>query len=268
MCSSGKLHAISTLAMAAYLIGLCATAIPSHGTTAEATRKTRKEEAVTIDGESLALKWSDEFSGAEVDNSLWYFRTDTKKGSLQLASNSTVSKGRLQIRLQESAAVNGLSHGGGIISKKSFGLGYFEARIRIPQRPGWHSAFWLAEKEGFRLRSSFIEVDIMENDSQKQRLYYVNTHLWPIPGRSYGMRKIRVESSLGQGFNLFGCLVREKEALFFYNRRLVHVAKSSRGKFSGGNIWISSIKGSVSDESTREEKIVDKLEVDYVRHYR
>jgi beta-glucanase (GH16 family) len=32
---------------------------------------------------------------------------------------------------------------GGVISKKTFKYGYYEARFRVPPGAGWHTSFWM-----------------------------------------------------------------------------------------------------------------------------
>src|SRR5581483_590648 len=46
-------------------------------------------------------------------------------------------------------ALRGMAHtGGGIISRRTFGYGYYEARLRIAAGSGWHSSFWMQRYNG------------------------------------------------------------------------------------------------------------------------
>ena len=97
-----------------------------------------------INLEGYRLVWSDEFAGSALDTGAWHYRTDSKMNSTQLAGNVSVANGMLRLALKKERAGDKNYTGGGVITKRHFAHGYYEARIKMPASRGWHTSFWMA----------------------------------------------------------------------------------------------------------------------------
>jgi beta-glucanase (GH16 family) len=124
------------------------------------------------------LAWADEFDGTELDETVWEYRQDTKHWSTQLPRNITVADGVCSINLRKETA-NGMDYtGGGIISRKKFRYGYYEARVKVPSGAGWHTSFWMMDSRHKVNDSSQIELDPLENDSVNLHEFSTDYHQW------------------------------------------------------------------------------------------
>ncbi|MGB0372196.1 MAG: glycoside hydrolase family 16 protein [Opitutales bacterium] len=102
------------------------------------------------------LVYSEEFNGSQVDEGSWYYRVYEKPerfwGGYGDKDNVSVDTengiGRLQIAYtKEDKDGDGVSDpvGGGLISRTTFGYGYYEAKVKLyDEEPGFHQAFWSA----------------------------------------------------------------------------------------------------------------------------
>src|SRR5207245_163122 len=81
-----------------------------------------------LQGADYKLTWSDDFNGEKLDQTKWEYRTDSKLLSTQTPSNVTVNGGYLTIALRKEEVSGKAYSGGGVISRKAFRYGYYEAR--------------------------------------------------------------------------------------------------------------------------------------------
>jgi len=102
---------------------------------------------------SYILLYADEFEGTALNEADWVYRLDRRGGEanfsgingLNRKDNVRVSDGLLRIRVdQEILDGKKENTGGGIITKKRFGYGYYECRYRplMTGNGGVHTAFW------------------------------------------------------------------------------------------------------------------------------
>ncbi len=102
---------------------------------------------------SYVLLFADEFDGATLNEKDWVYRLDRRGGEanfsgingLNRKENVRVSGGLLRVRVdQEILDGKKENTGGGIITKKRFGYGYYECRYRplMDGKGGVHTAFW------------------------------------------------------------------------------------------------------------------------------
>ena len=115
------------------------------------------------------LAWSDNFNNGRINTKKWYYRTDRKYLSVQLPQNVSVQHGILKIAVKHQRIDHKQYSGGGLISRRRFKYGYYEAGLRIPVGSGWHTSFWLEKynpmirtTEGFKHAPAYQEIDICE----------------------------------------------------------------------------------------------------------
>jgi beta-glucanase (GH16 family) len=109
------------------------------------------------------LVFSDEFEST-LDLTKWDFRLNDKGDSAQEAANVEVSDGNLLVHAKKQQVGNCHYTGGGVISKKLFVYGYYEARFKIPSSEGWHTSFWTMPVY-LPLEKRSVEIDFCEQDS-------------------------------------------------------------------------------------------------------
>ena len=107
------------------------------------------------------LAWSDEFNSTALDSNKWDYRTDTRFWSLQRAANVRVANGSLYLDLKKENFDTTSYTGGGVISKKLFRYGYYEARMKVPPGAGWHTSFWMMKNNRPATDTVAIELDVI-----------------------------------------------------------------------------------------------------------
>jgi hypothetical protein len=112
------------------------------------------------------LLFADEFEGDSLDTTFWNHRTGTRMDGLNRAENVSVSGGALHIAVRiDSISGKPTPTGGGVISKKPFGYGYYESRSKpYMAGTGVHSSFWQAGG-GSNANNRIFEIDSYEIDS-------------------------------------------------------------------------------------------------------
>jgi len=104
-------------------------------------------------GSGYTLLFEDNFDGGKLNEADWVYRLDRRGGEANFSNinglnrkeNVRVADGQVHIKV-DYEDVNGKKEftGGGLITKKRFGYGYYEARFRpfMKGNHGVHSAFW------------------------------------------------------------------------------------------------------------------------------
>ncbi len=193
------------------------------------------------------LAWSDNFNSNGVNTAKWYYRTDSKFLSVQLPHNVSAGHGTLTIAVKHQR-INGKNYsGGGLISRRRFKYGYYEAQVRIPAGSGWHTSFWLEKynpkvgtTEGFRHGLPYQEIDICEIDSASPNVYSDNVHKWPAPG-NFALSGSLHAPNLARSFHWFSCLYTPQSAKFYLDGKLMHVTDMRRFPHNTMNIWLTCI---------------------------
>jgi len=110
------------------------------------------------------LVWNDDFSGTAIDVTKWTFRTDSKKLSTQLPANVEVRDNRLSLMMKKEAANGKAYTGGGVITRRLFGYGYYEVTARTTSNVGWHNSFWMMAGDGSDTYGPghYLEIDQFE----------------------------------------------------------------------------------------------------------
>lgn len=214
------------------------------------------------------LAWSDEFNAATLSTTKWNYRTDTRFWSLQRAANVRLSDGLLYLDLKKETF--GTTHytGGGVISKKVFRYGYYEARMRVPPGAGWHTSFWMMKHNRPSSDTVAIELDAIENDSVTPLKYTVNTHRHlPAPHLTYGYRTVHTPS-LSANFHVFGCEFTPTVVRYFFNGAVVQTLDATQFPHGDLNIWLTSIAAPLGGTTAVDDTQLPAYALfDYVRFF-
>lgn len=232
------------------------------------------------------LVWQDEFDGKEVDwentwmNSPW---DPNSKGRIASRKYATLKDGMLHIRCEwdgeprKDGTYNG--HTVGLYSRRHFGYGYYEARVRFTKHRGWWAAFWMHNEGRNNQLGGGYEIDIFEDYSTRggEPIVASNLHVTRGPnGNSYGSH-FRLPGSLDD-FYVIGMKWTPFELSTYINGKLVK-AQSQHTPLntltydalnhalctSTQYICLSGQAGSSGGRS--KEKGMEEYLVDYVRAY-
>lgn len=214
------------------------------------------------------LAWSDEFNGPALNTGKWNYRTDTRFWSLQRAANVRVANGSLHLDLKKETF--GTTHytGGGVISKKLFRYGYYEARMKVPPGSGWHSSFWMMKANRPTTDTVAIELDAIENDSVTPLKYGVNTHRHlPTPHLTYGSKNV-VTPSLNEDYHVFGCEFTPTLIRYFFEGKVVQTVNATQFPHNELNIWLTSIAAPLGGTTSVDDtKLPAAALFDYARFF-
>lgn len=227
------------------------------------------ENALPVQG--YRLVWSDEFDGTSLDTDRWAYRTDERMWSRQLPQNVSVRDGRLLLAVKREKAGLMEHTGAGIISRKAFRYGYYEARLKVPPGAGWHTSFWMMRhdgKGGTGPSKTLQELDVCENDSVNPLAYGVNVHRWnPGPHRSIGHKTIP-SPDLAEDFHTFGCEFTPETVTYFLDGNAVQSIPATQFPHGEQNIWLTSIASWLGGTKSIDESLLPATaEFEYVRFY-
>ncbi|HQR32342.1 MAG TPA: family 16 glycosylhydrolase [Blastocatellia bacterium] len=230
---------------------------------AQTTEKTIRPAGSDSRLNGYRLVWSDEFDGQALNPNEWDYRTGVRFWSLQQAENVSVTNGKLRIALKKEKAGESQYTSGGVISKRAFKFGYYEARIKMPRSKGWHTAFW-AKRNG-EDRNQIL--DIGENDSINRHAYTTNV-LWFDPAsQSQGIHTIQTPDLSAQ-FHVWGCEFTPTAATFYFDGKLVDRRDVSTLPLGAQNLWLTSIAGPQGNTDQVEDSALPAYaEFDYVRFF-
>ena len=214
------------------------------------------------------LAWSDEFNGSALDTSKWNYRTDTRFWSLQRAANVRVSNGSLYLDLKKESFGTTSYTGGGVISKKLFRYGYYEARMKVPPGSGWHTSFWMMKANRPATDTVAIELDAIENDSVTPLKYGVNTHRHlPTPHLTYGSKNVTT-LSLNANYHVFGCEFTPTLIRYFFEGNVVQTVNATQFPHNDLNIWLTSIAAPLGGTTSVDDtKLPAAALFDYARFF-
>lgn len=218
-------------------------------------------------GARWKLAFSDEFDGASLDTAKWNYRTGPRMWSEQRPANVSVSNGMLHLVLRREKAGALDYTAGGIISRRPFRYGYYEARIKMPRGRGWHTSFWLMQngpKAG--LDDRFQEIDICEQDSIGHGSYSANWHNYK-PHSSFGGRRV-TGPDLSAGFHVYGAEFGPEKVLFYFDGALVHTLDVAALPHFDQHIWLTSIASPLGHTSSVDDAVLpEEALFDWVRYY-
>ena len=188
------------------------------------------------------LVFSDEFKGTSVDETKWQYRVDSKAQSTQLPANVSVSGGLLHLAAKKEEAGGKHYTGSGIISKREFQYGYYEARFKIPPGTGWHTSFWTMHYKipGTSRTPNMQEIDICEQDSNKNHSGYSTGVIdWAAASHAERNRgRIRVPTpDLYSSFHIWGAEYTPTAVKMYFDGKLVEAIDITGVKQNPQSIW-------------------------------
>lgn len=214
------------------------------------------------------LAWSDEFNAPALDTAKWNFRTDSRFWSLQRAANVRIADGLLNLDLKKETFGSTSYTGAGLISKKLFRYGYYEARMKIPPGRGWHTSFWMMKYSRPATDTVALELDAIENDSITPLKYSVNTHRHlPAPHLTYGFKYVTTPS-LSADFHVFACEFTPTVLRYFFDGAVVQTLDATLFPHGDLNIWLTSIAAPLGGTpSVDDTQLPAAAQFDYARFY-
>ncbi|MCC5848555.1 MAG: glycoside hydrolase family 16 protein [Verrucomicrobia bacterium] len=220
---------------------------------------------------SHRLVWEDDFRSPSVNPDNWVYRTDSKLWSTQTADNVDISDGQLRLQYRKERK-NGMDYtGGGLISRRAFGYGFFEARLRMPAGMGWHTSFWLMTHDGSgstNTDTTAMEIDICEQDSILPESYYVSVHRWK---GEHLCKSERIHTeNLSLAFHRFACLHEPGRVVFYADERVMHEVDTTDmfSEVAHMHIWLTGIACNLSDTPRVDDNALpSEARFDWVRVY-
>jgi beta-glucanase (GH16 family) len=224
------------------------------------------------------LVWSDEFNGDSLETAKWAYRTDSKCWSAQRPENVSVAGGSLRITLKKERCGDKDYTGGGVISKRAFKYGYYEARLRFPApAKGSHSAFWLMKHDGSgsaewsRKGNWAQEFDVAEHCSARPDLYVTGVHDWTHktkPGIAIGFRSVNAPGAdICKDFHAYGCEFTPAEVKFCFDGKVVNALPAADFPHGELNIWLTYLATEYAGGTMDDGRLPASIEVDWVRVY-
>ncbi len=243
--------------------------------------------------EGYELVWHDEFSGEELDTSLWTreFRLrGTSNGELQeytlSADNSYIEDGRLVLRaIKEVNEKGGIYYTSGKVNtqgKADFMYGKIEVRAKVPKGQGLWPAIWLLPTDTalYGKWPASGEIDMMELLGHDPATVYATVHFGTPHLQSQGVYTLP-EGTFADDFHVFSLdwepevmrfyvddiLIFELDEWFSFNgiEKLDFPAPFNQNFYLQLNLAVGGTWPGNPDETTDFENA--KFEIDYVRVY-
>jgi acyl-CoA thioesterase I len=185
------------------------------------------------------LAWQDEFERTMLDSKEWTPRTGDRFASRNLARNVTVSGGRLRLLVQKEKAGELEYTSGGVISKREFRYGCYEARFKAPAGAGWHTSFWLMKNAG-RSTGNRQEIDICEHDSKDQTSYGANLHTHFPKHTGLAGRRISTPD-LSKDFHTWTTEFSPHEIRHYFDGKFVGMMHATGFAHDDMSIWLTTV---------------------------
>ena len=222
-----------------------------------------------LDGCTLGFR--DEFDGAALDETAWQHRVDTRFWSSQVARNVSVANGCLRIALKKETEGKSEYTAGGVISRRTFQYGFYEARFRCPPGAGWHTSFWMMRfdwKRNAAEDEAVQEIDVCEQDAVNRKGYEVNLHRWkPEPHQAFGHRRIPTPD-LAADFHVWGCQFTPKTIDYYFDGKKVHAIDATVLPHGPQSIWLTSVAAPLGGtKAVDDARLPAVAEFDYVRYF-
>lgn len=220
-------------------------------------------------GAAYTLAWHDEFDGAALNLEEWRIRTGTRYASKNLAANVRVEGGCLKLDVKREAAGDSEYTSGGVISKREFQYGYYEARFRVPKGAGWHTSFWMMKNSSGQAGNR-QEIDVCEQDSKDLKSYGMNLHTH-FPGHKQRFKKRVPTPDLAADFHVWGCEFTPTEVRGYFDGKPVGVVPVEGFAHDLMSIWLT-VVGWARLPWAPQLKIDDSMlpasaDFDYVRFF-
>lgn len=223
-------------------------------------------------GKGYKLLFEDNFDGNKLREDDWSYRLDRRQGgnfnALNRKENVSISGGYLHVAVRQDT-IDGVaeSTGGGLISKRQFGYGYYECLSKpFMAGTGVHSAFWQAGGADPEVYNKIFEIDSYEIDSKTflgdNNLYvHISPKKYseiPWPHRAKIPMTYREDGWLLDAFEY------TPEGVIFYDNGKV-VAKAEWKELTAAQkVWLTALNGFGKIE---KEKQPGESLFDYFRYY-
>lgn len=239
----------------------------------QAADQARQIQPLVSDGSvtGYRLAWHDEFDGEKLNDIEWACRTDSKMWSTQRPENISIKDGKLVLHVKKEQAAGKQYTGAGVISRRTFMYGYYEARMKVPRGAGWHTAFWMMRHDrsgAANTTAAAQELDVFENDSVDLTRYVVKVHHWnPPPHQPMGEKTIR-GPDFAADFHVLGCEFTPDKVKYYCDGNIVQTVNVSQLGHGYQNIWLTTIASSLGEtQAVDDGKLPSTAEYDYVRFF-
>ena len=235
-------------------------------------------EKTTLPPAGYELVFEDDFNGDKLDTEKWGYRLGDKMLSALQPDNVSVKDGHLVIALRKEPVRGKDYTAGGVISRRKFVYGYYEARFKTPPAEGWHTAFWAMRKhfpeETSRL-PALLELDFCEQDGGDPHYFSFGI----INQSRYHQKKNRQSWNAGRwviengpdtsaGFHVWSCEFTPEKTRFYFEGRLTKELGSSGFPHDEMNVWFSVIASTLKgDRWVDESRLPNQVLCDYIRVY-
>lgn len=147
--------------------------------------------------QNYTLSFYEDFDGNKLNTSEWNYRTDKKLGGVNLPQNVRVQDSKLFIDFKyEDYDSDGTYDytGGGILSKRNFGYGYYEVKAKLyGGSAGFHQSFWTCgSADPYDVANGITpalntatEIDGFEVDSIRPSRPYQTVHDWSMGSENH-----------------------------------------------------------------------------------
>lgn len=220
------------------------------------------------------LAYEEGFDKDELDLNEWQFRTGTRFESIHAEDCVMVKDSRLWLSFERCNDGIHKYRCGGIISKRVFGYGYYEAKARLWGKPGVHSSFWSMGLNGGdgEIRPKYntiVEIDGYEIDSSEPSNIAFNYHWYVGRHCSRGHSNYNEVGSEKEDF-IAGYEWLPGKINFYINNKLVHTIHTSKvlGDFYGQqNVFLTALAWDI-DGKAEKEFAKGSSSWDYFRFYK
>lgn len=213
-------------------------------------------------GPGWSLAFQDDFSGPELNRSVWSVSNRQSWGrllSIRMTENVVQENGLLRLFTRREKVDRFEWTTGMVGTGKAFrqAYGYWEARMRYAPAPGLNNAFWINPGKGAPGEPGW-EIDI--NEGHWPNTINASLHQDSLPSLS---KAWRAPQDLGRDFHIYACLWTEKEVVYYWDGREIdrkpntHARRPGPVLFSTAVIaWAGSAGAALADSS---------MDVDWVR---
>lgn len=248
-----------------FLLVVTLAAWPSSTANSQTNDKTIQPHVSDGSLKNYRLAWRDEFNGGKVNTNEWNYRTGERYWSTQRPENVSVADGKLRLALKKEKFGNSDYTAGGLISKREFKFGYYEARLKMPRGKGWHTSFWMMRNVEVAVRDQ--ELDVCEQDSINLNHYTTNVHGYRPAHKSLGAKRI-VTPDLSADFHVWGCEFTATTVVYYFDGKVVDTRDVTTVPLGEVSIWLTSIAAPLGKtDKVDDDALPAYAEFDYVRFF-
>jgi hypothetical protein len=218
------------------------------------------------------LTFSDDFDGTALDTGNWGIR----QRSFVSDDNVKVAGGVLSLDQTRVSTANDESgfRGAGVATKKHFGYGYYEARIKLTPNGGpFHSSFWSQIWDGQFAKpdydADFTELDFFESYKGATHGGYFTWKSGQEDARQLSSARVGMGVPDGQTYATYGALYEPNKLTFFLNGTRMGSLSYTSIPNSPMAIWLSTVPeaAKVKDLTDPVGHSYGTMDIDWVRYY-